>query len=318
MKNITIIYSKNHMIHNPQWEIFEGQKVSHAERPERIESIISSIRQSEIGPVISPKSFPLRFIRSVHYRHYIDFIKEKSMSLNTGESLYPSYFIMDTYTPILPGTYFAAVWSVNTVLTGAELLEKNRFVFALCRPPGHHAETARMGGYCYFNNAAIAADYLSKKGKVAILDIDFHHGNGTQEIFYDRNDVFYISIHADPRVKFPYSSGFPWENGAGQGFGYTKNYPLPMGSSELIYQRFLQNALSQIKQFNPRYLIVSLGFDTYLHDPIGGFKLSIPFYKIIGRDIASLRIPTLLVQEGGYNVSDLGKLAGSFLEGITS
>lgn len=240
------------------------------------------------------------------------------MSLNNGESIYPSYFTMDTYTPILPGTYFASVSAVNVALTGGELLllKKEQLIYALCRPPGHHAETARMGGYCYFNNAAIVAQYLSQFGKVAILDIDFHHGNGTQEIFYDRSDVLYISIHADPRQKFPYSSGFPWERGVGRGFGFTKNYPLPLGLSELTYQKVLLKTLSDIKMFNPAFLIVSAGFDTYIHDPIGGFKLTIPFYKTIGEMINSLKLPTLIVQEGGYAIKDLGNIVVSFFRGF--
>jgi acetoin utilization deacetylase AcuC-like enzyme len=173
-----------------------------------------------------------------------------------------------------------------------------------------------MGGYCYFNNAAIAADYLSKKGKVAILDIDFHHGNGTQHIFYDRSDVLYVSLHADPLVKFPYISGFSDEQGRGDGKGFNKNYPLPLGTTEETYEKTLKKALEDIKKFSPDTLVVSCGFDTYIDDTWGGFKLTIPFYETIASQIKSLGVSTLVLQEGGYKVDALGKIAYSFWKGL--
>jgi acetoin utilization deacetylase AcuC-like enzyme len=224
---------------------------------------------------------------------------------------------MDTYTPIVAKTYDAARSSVDVALTGAKfVLEGEKVIYSLCRPPGHHADCNSMGGYCYFNNAAIAAEYLSEHGKVAILDIDFHHGNGTQSIFYDRADVLYISIHANPEVKFPYSSGFSEEAGRGEGLGFNKNYPLPLGTTNEEYMEVLQRALQDVRNFAPNFLVISAGFDTYEKDPIGGFELTIPFYKDIGQEIAALNLPTLIVQEGGYNVDALGDIAYSFLRGI--
>jgi acetoin utilization deacetylase AcuC-like enzyme len=226
---------------------------------------------------------------------------------------------MDTYTPITSGTFSAAKSSVDVALTGAaRVLGGERVVYSLCRPPGHHAEYKVMGGYCYFNNAAIAANYLSKHGKVAILDIDFHHGNGTQALFYDREDVLYVSLHADPRVRFPYSSGFAEETGDGKGQGFTKNYPMLLGTTNTQYLHSLRNALSDVQSFHPDFLVVSVGFDTSEHDPIGGFKLTTPFYQTIGREISSLELPTLLIQEGGYAVSELGHMACSFLSGFAA
>jgi acetoin utilization deacetylase AcuC-like enzyme len=226
---------------------------------------------------------------------------------------------MDTYTPIASKTYEAARSAVDVTLTGAKyLLGGEQIVYALCRPPGHHAEYKTMGGYCYFNNAAIAANYLSKHGGVAILDIDFHHGNGTQQIFYYRPDILYVSLHADPHEKFPYSSGFANEQGAGEGFGFNRNYPLPLGTTNEQYLGVLLKALRDVQTFNPKFLIVSAGFDTYEKDPIGGFKLTIPFYQTIGKEIANLHLPTIIVQEGGYYIEDLGRIALSFLKGITN
>jgi acetoin utilization deacetylase AcuC-like enzyme len=312
-----IIYSDQHKIHNPPFEIYDGTKESYAEKPERIDSIVSALKRNGISKFYSPRSFSVKNILNLHQKEYLEFIKNRSKKLKKDEVLYPSYFIQDTYTSIVSGTFAAAVNSVNIALTGAQsILSGNSKVYALCRPPGHHAEYKTMGGYCYFNNAAIAADYLSKNGKVAIMDIDFHHGNGTQSIFYKRADVFYVSIHADPRVKFPYGSGFVEECGEGKGLGFNRNYQLPLGITDKQYLKVLRKAINNVGQFAPKFLVVSAGFDTYEKDPIGGFKLTIPFYKTIGEEIAKLGLPTLIIQEGGYCVNDLGEIAYSLILGI--
>ncbi|MBI3443371.1 histone deacetylase family protein [Candidatus Woesebacteria bacterium] len=316
--DIKIIYSKKHTEHNPPYEIYDGVREPYAEKAERLISIVKTLRENGVKTFHNPHRFPISYINSIHQREYVAFLRRKSNQLARSEILYPSYFIMDTYTPIANKTYEAARSAVDVALTGAKyMLDGERIVYALCRPPGHHAEYKTMGGYCYFNNAAIAADYLSKHGRVAILDIDFHHGNGTQSIFYNRSDVLYVSIHADPHIKFPYSSGFENERGVSEGFGFNKNYPLPLGITDEQYRPALLKALKDIRDFKPQFFIVSVGFDTYEKDPIGGFRLTIPFYETVGREIANLRLPTLIVQEGGYNIQDLGKIALSFLRGIT-
>jgi len=244
-------------------------------------------------------------------------LQERSNLLRPSEQVFPSYFIRDTYAPITHGTYEAARDAVNCALTGAQLLlNEERLVYGLCRPPGHHAEYFAIGGYCYFNNAAAAAEYLSHHGAVAILDIDFHHGNGTQNIFYTRDDVFYVSLHADPNKKYPYVAGFAEETGIEKGRGYNRNYPLPLTTSETMYRKTLVKAIQTIRDFDPSFLIVSGGFDTYIKDPIGGLNLTVPFYEIIGKDINSLHLPTLIIQEGGYFVKDLREIACSFLKGF--
>lgn len=312
-----IIYSNKHTGHSPRYEIYDGKLEPHAEKAERITAIVKTLKQDERMKFYSADHFPLEHLYKIHQREYVAFLRKKSAALKASRILYPSYFIMDTYTPITCKTYEAARSAVDVALTGAhDIVKGERIVYALCRPPGHHAEYKTMGGYCYFNNAAIAANYLSKQGKVAILDIDFHHGNGTQSIFYNRSDVLYISIHADPHAKFPYSSGFASEQGSGEGLGFNKNYPLSLGVINKQYLSILQKALRDIQIFNPSFLVVSVGFDTYEKDPIGGFKLTIPFYQRIGREISKLQLPTLIVQEGGYNIEDLGKIALSFLTGI--
>ncbi len=315
--NMKIIYSKKHCLHNPPYEIYDGKYEPYAEKADRLTSIVNTFRENGIKKFYNPYNFPLSYINKIHLKEYVAFLRRKSGQLGENEILYPSYFIMDTYTPVAHKTWEAARSAVDVALTGAKyLLDGEKIVYALCRPPGHHAESKNMGGYCYFNNAAIAADYLSERGKVAILDIDIHHGNGTQNIFYTRSDVFYVSIHADPREKFPYSSGFEREHGAGAGLGFNKNYPLPLGTTDKKYYPFLLKALRDIKKYNPKFLVLSAGFDTYEKDPIGDFKLTIPFYETIGRKIAQLHLPTVIIQEGGYHVEDLGKIALSLVRGI--
>ncbi len=313
-----VIYTKKHLSHNPSYEIYDGVRESYAEKPERLQSIVDAITQDGGYEFIMPKRFSINNIRSLHHDAYIEFLSDRSSLLKKDQILYPSYFMRDTYAPVVKGTYQAARTSVDVALTGAQMISRgvDTQVYALCRPPGHHAECNAMGGYCYFNNAAIAANYLSKTGKVAILDVDFHHGNGTQAMFYDRDDILYVSIHADPKVKFPYISGFSNERGRGLGLGYTKNYPLSLGVNDETYMGTLEKAINNVKKFQSDFLVISLGFDTYEKDPIGGFKLTIPFYKSMANQIAGLNVPSLIIQEGGYNVEDLGKMAISFMSGF--
>lgn len=314
-----VVYSSKHKLHHPSQEIYDDRKEDYAEKPERIEAILDFLVNKKFGTVISPQSFSPDNIRKIHHPVYIDFLRHRSEELAEGEELFPSYFITDTYIGINKGTYEAAVESANVALTGAtEVLDGERLVYALCRPPGHHSEERSMGGYCFFNNAAIAAEVFSKNGKVAILDVDFHHGNGTQQAFYERNDVFYISIHANPRHKYPYKTGYKDEIGAKEGKGFNKNYPLEYGTNDADYLAVLKEAISEVEKFNPDYLVVSLGFDTYENDPICNFKLTIPFYEKMGREIKKINKPTLIVQEGGYAVDALGEMAYNFLKGIFS
>jgi len=210
-------------------------------------------------------------------------------------------------------------------LTGAALLlEGQPLAYALCRPPGHHAGTDLYGGYCYLNNAAIAAQHLAggleraERHRVAILDIDFHHGNGTQQIFYEREDVLFVSIHADPAREYPFFAGYADERGAGAGLGYTLNYPLEAGVADGRYLAVLDRALAAVAEYAPRYLVLSAGFDTFGGDPIGDFALSTAAYPAIGRRIAALGLPTLVVQEGGYAIAALGENAAGLLRGLAA
>ena len=333
---IKIIYSSKHKSHIPPFEIFNGNRDPHAEVPGRIENIKRSLEKLDGIQFLRPRRFPLSWIERVHDHAYISYLTEAGRS--TGSTyVYPSVFpfqsgqhtnnqigargrySFDLYTPVSSTTYEAAHSSVMTALTAASLVIRGeRAVYALCRPPGHHAERSRMGGYCYFNNAAIATEYLSLRGSVAVLDIDVHHGNGTQHIFYARRDVLVVNIHADPNEKFPYFSGKAGETGEGVGVGYNINFPLPLRTSDRAYHLVLTAALDKIKRFAPQYLVVSVGYDTHVDDPIGGLSLTTSYYRYLAQAIANIHLPTVLLQEGGYNTSLLGKNAVSFVKGFLS
>ena len=208
----------------------------------------------------------------------------------------------------------AAVAAAGLALNGAARLQSGeRMVYTLCRPPGHHAGIDFFGGFCFFNNAALAADALAHKATVAILDLDYHHGNGTQQIFYERNDVLYVSTHADPAVAYPHISGFASEIGAGPGEGCNINFPLPLSCDDDMFAKFLPRAIDEIAQFAPTFLVVSLGVDGAIGDPVGTWSLTRKSYAKSGELVAALNLPTLVVQEGGYNLTRLGDDVVAFL-----
>jgi acetoin utilization deacetylase AcuC-like enzyme len=206
---------------------------------------------------------------------------------------------------------------VNCALTGAaNVLEGYGLAYALVRPPGHHAERGSFGGFCYFNSAAVAANYLSDYGKVALLDVDYHHGNGTQDIFYARDDVLTVSLHGHPRYTYPYFSGYEDERGEGRGRGFNVNMPLPENIDGARYRGELSHAVDRIARFKPRFLVVSLGLDTAKGDPTGSFTLAGRDFRDNGALIGALELPTLVVQEGGYRIRTLGGNARHFFLGL--
>jgi acetoin utilization deacetylase AcuC-like enzyme len=328
-----VLYSPKHHSHNPTYEIFNGRPEAHAEVADRIENIKKSLIENGFKIEQPKKLTPINLIYSVHDKHYVHFLKKyyafsypsvfpyKDIS-NKKKLKNPlallGKFSFDLYTPVYKNIFQIALSSSSLAYELAYDIKEGKINlgYALCRPPGHHAERSKMGGYCYFNNAAIAAQYLSIYGKVAILDVDFHHGNGTQDIFYHRADVLTISIHADPNWKFPFFTGFSDERGTGEGEDKNFNYPLPPKTNNLQYQKVLEKALKRIEQFKPKYLIISLGLDTHKDDPIGGFALTTEYYTEMAKTINSLKLPTLIIQEGGYNTDLLGKNVVAFLKGF--
>jgi acetoin utilization deacetylase AcuC-like enzyme len=225
----------------------------------------------------------------------------------------------DAGTPFTAGTWVAARAGAECALSAAQqVLAGDRVAFALTRPPGHHAGADFFGGYCFLNNAALAAQYLRDHGlaRVAVLDVDYHHGNGTQAIFYDRPDVFFASLHGDPRTEYPFYLGHADEVGTGAGEGYNLNLPLPRGTGFHAWLRALETALDRIQQFGAQALVVSLGMDTFAGDPISGFTLQSSDYLRVGKALAGLGVPTVFVFEGGYAVAEVGVNAVNVLEGF--
>lgn len=328
-----ILYSQKHLSHVPRYEIFNGEKDHHSETPSRVENIRKSLIKEGYRISKPTKETPLSLIYQVHKKEYVDFLKKVSSYSYPSVFPYNQYsdnnklinplallgnYSFDLYTPLMKNTFEVALESSSLAYELADDLKKEKIKvgYALCRPPGHHAEKNKMGGYCYLNNTAIAAQYLSKKGKVAILDVDFHHGNGTQGIFYERADVSTISIHVDPNWKFPFFSGFVNEVGINQGKGKNFNFPLPKGTNNHQYQKTLEKALQKITSFKPKYLVITLGLDTHKDDPIGGFLLTTDYYTVMAKTINALKLPTIIIQEGGYNTNLLGTNVVAFLNGF--
>ncbi len=228
-------------------------------------------------------------------------------------------YSFDATSPFVEGSWQAIRTSANIALTGADLIRGGeQQAFALCRPPGHHATVNYCGGYCYLNNTALATQSLLDGGarKIAVLDVDYHHGNGTQSIFYERNDVLTISLHADPSVEYPFFLGYADEPGDGVGHGFNVNYPLPFGTDWNQYEVVLADALSQVQRFEPDALVVALGLDTFAGDPTTCFGIETEDYVQMGKAIASLHLRTLVVLEGGYSVAHIGHNTVRFLTGL--
>ncbi|MBP7653331.1 histone deacetylase family protein [Candidatus Dependentiae bacterium] len=333
-----IINNLKHTLHNPLSEVYMQQIVPYSENSKRAENIFNEISKLKNIVIKTPVRCTRKMLFEIHSADYINYIKQisgmaideddyrtpyviplksKRSKLSTSKIDNVADYSMDVTTPIGKFTYQSAVHSADIAYTGAQnLIKGEKIVYSLCRPPGHHAEQSRCGGYCYINNAAIAASFLSKQSKVTLLDIDYHHGNGSQEIFYNRNDVQYISIHANPKYDYPYYTGFSDETGAGKGKRFNLNIPLEKNTSDKQYLSALNIALNKILKFNPGFLLVSLGVDTYENDPVGGFKLSKNVFQEIGQNIFQLNLPTLIIQEGGYNTSEIGLLVKNFLKGF--
>jgi len=317
---IKVYYNPDQILHNPVFELYDGLETEYTEKADRIEAILKGVKRFGIDPKELKAEISKKYLNMVHDERYVNFIHNKSRLTNDRKQIIPSYYIQDTYTPITRHTYTVASHSAGLALFSAgELIKnKNNIVYALCRPPGHHAERKSMGGYCYFNNASIAAQKLSESGSVAILDIDYHHGNGTQQYFYKRKDVLYVSIHADPEEAFPFLSGFDTETGEGEGEGFNINFPVSPSIGNKQYIRILRKVLQKIKHFDPSYLVISLGYDTYHDDPIGGMGLTEDVYELIAKEISEQGKPLLIVQEGGYSIESLDILAYNFLKGLES
>jgi acetoin utilization deacetylase AcuC-like enzyme len=340
---VLTVYSAIQRDHRPAYVVKGGDRSSSYDVPERIDGILAAIRAADLGPIIAPDDAGLEPIRAVHDAGMVEYLatayarqrrqsgREKPVSPTffppPGQRRRPAslkgltgLYCTSMGVPIDQHTWPAAVASAQCAATGAaRLYGGERHVYALCRPPGHHAGPDFFGGYCYLNNAAVGARALRAESdqRVAILDTDYHHGNGTQAVFYSDPDVWYGSVHVDPAFDYPFYAGYADETGAGAGKGRNCNVPLPPEVGEEQYLSALDTLLARLVTFGSRWLIVSAGFDTYIHDPIGTFQVTTGGFHEVGRRLGELHIPTLVVQEGGYCTADLGQNVVAFLAGLT-
>lgn len=337
-ETVKLFFDDRQTAHAPLRELHNGDWVPFAENVERPRSIVAAFNDWQ--PV---RDFGMEPLLAVHDADYLAFLerahREWISAGRSGDAIGYTFpvvrrrplafgridadlgaFSYDAGTPVASGTWQSAYWSAQGALTALDHLATSgdANAFALCRPPGHHAGRDYMGGYCYLNNAAIAARAATARRlwPVAILDIDYHHGNGTQDIFYADGDVFFASIHADPRTDYPFYWGHADERGEGAGEGATLNLPLPRGTDGAAYRPALDAALAAISDWRARLLIVSFGADTHSSDPISSFALERTDYGDLAKAIAALGVPTLIVMEGGYAVGDLGRNVAAFLEGF--
>ena len=345
--HVRVVYSPEHRRHDPRWEIQNGETVAALEAPGRAEAIRGVLDADPAFQLTVPTQHGAAPLAAVHDHDYLAFLARAwddwaraqadprqaipdsfpnpALRAGMGRGRPPtgavarmSYYAFDTATVIVPGTYAAARAAADVALTAVDLvLGGDPCAYALCRPPGHHAPRAAFGGYCFLNNAAIAAEHARRAGadRVAVVDVDYHHGNGTQQIFYERPDVFYVSLHADPDRAYPYFAGFADECGAGFGAGATLNLPLPEGCGDERFLAELERGLDAVHRFDPEVVVVSLGVDTFQADPLSDLAVTAGMFHPAGLIIAALDLPLVIVQEGGYAIDAMGRLVQHFLRG---
>ena len=341
-----VFYNRHHALHQGRLEMFRGQWVPCFEVPARVDHVLAQLEQRKLGPVRHPAAFDEALLAGIHAPVYLNFLQQAwddwvaqdpgNATRDALPSVWPNHglrndvlpanfaarmgrFAFDTGSPLTSGTWAAAREGAFCALSAAHAVADGaRSAFALSRPPGHHAGADFYGGYCFLNNAALATQALRDCGveRVAVLDVDYHHGNGTQAIFYDRADVLFASIHGDPHTEYPFFLGYADEKGIGAGEGFNLNLPLPRGTEFDQWRDALKLALQRVAAFGAQALVVSLGLDTFAGDPISGFKLCSEDFLRVGEDLAMAGLPTVFVLEGGYAVAELGVNAVNVLEGF--
>ncbi|QJQ99555.1 histone deacetylase family protein [Halomonas sp. PGE1] len=339
-----LYHSETTKVRRAQTELHDGALVTPFECPDRVDLVLAGLEARGLGEVCAPHDHGLAPVLAVHDRDYVAFLEhcwtEWQAAGHAGEAIpniWPArtlrgdripdsvagrlgYYALACETSICAGTFEAAMASKDVAVSAVDhVLETGRPAFGLCRPPGHHAASDQFGGYCFFNNAAIAAQRALDAGRrrVAVLDVDFHHGNGTQQIFYARDDVLVASIHGDPAVTFPYFLGYADERGEGAGEGCNLNLPLPPGTTLTRWVAALDEALGWIREGDCELLVVSLGVDTFAGDPISAFRLESDDFLEVGRRLAGLGLPTVFLLEGGYAVEEIGVNVAKVLSGFS-
>lgn len=344
-----IFYNDKHLLHQGKLEMFRGEMVPCFEMADRVERILAELKRRQLGNVRVPDIADAKvalIVDKVHDKRYLEFLRGawdewvtldprnkerdalpsvwpirgmRSDRLPTNFAARMGLFSFDTGTPLTAGSWDAAWAGAKCSMAAAkQVLSGDRAAFALTRPPGHHAGADYFGGYCFINNAAVAAQALRDGGmaRVAIVDVDYHHGNGTQSIFYDRADVLFASIHGDTRTEYPFFLGHADEKGERDGEGYNLNIPLAHGTEFLAWSQALGKALEAVADVNAQALVVSLGLDTFEGDPISGFRLQSEDYLVVGEMLASIDLPTVIVLEGGYALDAIGENTGNVLTGF--
>lgn len=340
-----IFHSHDHRGHAGAKEMRYDQMIPMCESPDRIDTILAALEDQGHRDVAEAARFDLAPVLRIHRPGFVDFLERcwplweaefgpggfataymfgmRGMDQVPNSSVHSmlSCYTFDVCVPFVAGTWTAIRSAVDVTLSAAShVAGGGGAAFALCRPPGHHASADLAGGYCYINNAAVAAQRFLDGGasRIAILDVDYHHGNGTQSIFYDRAEVLYASLHATPEREYPFLLGYAHETGRGAGEGFNLNLPLPLGTRFGGYRPALAAALHRVRVHAPDVLIVSLGVDSFIKDPVGGFALLSPDFLAIGSDIAALRLPTLFVMEGGYAIAELGVNTANVITGFAA
>lgn len=328
-------------LHHPQTYLSRGKMRVPQEIPERAEQILKGLAALNLT-VTEPKDYGMEPLLRVHDAAYLSFLQTahaewKQVGPDWGDEVISNVFVRepnalrgilakagkylaDGSCPVGEHTWTTVYWGAQSAIAGAHaLLSGDDKAYALCRPPGHHTRKDAAGGFCYLNNAAIAAELLREKyPRVVILDTDVHHGQGVQEIFYDRDDVMYVSVHGDPTNFYPVTAGFEDETGADTGSGFNLNLPMPHGSSEEVFFEHVRQALKAIEAFKPEALVLCLGFDVYKDDPQTKVAVTTEGFNRLGKQVAALGLPTLVVQEGGYHLETLATNTVSFFNGFLS
>ena len=339
-------FSNDQLLHDPQQFMRLGRISKPTDLPTRAEALMATLATRGISVSVPPEAGRAA-LEQVHSSDYLDYLETAytrwqalgSGGVTPGIEVLPNlsphgtrkgpcpspsviaqtgWYIGDLACPIGPHTWRSVQRSAHAALAAAESVRGGaNIAYALCRPSGHHAQRARAGGFCYVNNSAIAAAQLRQTfARVAVLDIDAHHGDGTQQIFYERGDVFTVSTHADPAGYYPWYSGYAHERGTGEGEGCNLNLPLAHGSGNAEFALALDQAVAAIERFQPQALVLPLGFDTYKDDPISVLKFDMQAYRLAGARLRALGLPTVVVQEGGYMVEAIGAALDAFLEGL--
>ena len=332
-------YHPAQKLHYPRTYLSRGQMRKPQEIPDRVDGMLAGLQRLNLS-VTEPKDYGMAPLLAVHDQGYLEFLQTahrrwKEIPQDWGDEVMSNIYVRhpnplrgilaeaarylaDGSCPVGEHTWTSSYWSAQCAVAGAEaILAGDRKAYALCRPPGHHARRDAAGGFCYINSAAVAAQHLrSQYAKVAILDTDMHHGQGVQEIFYDRNDVLYVSVHGDPTNFYPVVAGFEDEHGEAAGKGFNQNLPMPHGSSEKVFFDCVDKALATLAAFKPDVLVLALGLDVYKDDPQSLVAVTTEGFERLGRIISGLNLPTLVVQEGGYHLGDMADNTAAFFQGF--